>query len=155
VFAIVNVAFGADSPSSGTIGIDAFGDAAIEGVVCVIDLTGYCAPGGGSDDNAGEAVAVIPGIVGDFTGRDIRATGAVTFVVVGVSVDPIAEQAVIAAGLITCICAVTVAVIRVGFISLGGVIGTQELPAAIVAVGVAVAASLNLTYKLNYLAGLP
>jgi hypothetical protein len=79
VFTIVNVAFGADSPSSGTIGIDAFGDAAIEGVVCVIDLTGYCAPSGGSDDNAGEAIAVIPGIVGDFSSGDVCAPGAVSF----------------------------------------------------------------------------
>jgi hypothetical protein len=79
VFAIVNVAFGADSPSSGTIGINAFGDAAVEGIIGVIDLAGYCAPSGGSDDNAGEAIAVIPGIVGDFSSGDVCAPGAVSF----------------------------------------------------------------------------
>jgi hypothetical protein len=88
---IVDVAFSADSPDSSTIGIDAFGNAAVEGVVCVIDLTGYCAPSGGSDDDTGEAVAVIPGGVGDFSRCDIRAAGAIAFVVVCVGIDPIAE----------------------------------------------------------------
>jgi hypothetical protein len=79
VFTVVNIAFGADSPSSSTIGIDAFGNAAVEGIVGVINLAGYCAPGGGSDDNAGEAVAVIPGVVGDFSSGDVCAPGAVSF----------------------------------------------------------------------------
>jgi hypothetical protein len=68
---IVNVAFSADSPSRSTVGIDAFGDAAVEGIICVIDLTGYRAPNGASDDDKGEAVAVVPGIVGDFSSGDI------------------------------------------------------------------------------------
>jgi hypothetical protein len=36
VFTVVDVAFSADSPSSGTIGINAFGDTAVEGVVAII-----------------------------------------------------------------------------------------------------------------------
>jgi hypothetical protein len=71
MLAIVNVAFGADSPSSGTIRVDTFGNAAVEGVVCVINLAGYRAPSGGSDDDTGESVAVVPGVVGDFSSGDI------------------------------------------------------------------------------------
>jgi hypothetical protein len=155
VFTVIDVAFSADSPNSSPIGIDAFGDAAVEGIVRVIDLSGNGTPSGWSDNDAGEAVAVVPGGVGDFSRCDIRAAGAVAFVIVRVGIDPITEQTVVAAGLITCIGAVAVAVIGVGFIGLGGVIGAQKLTATIVAVGAAVAASLNLTYKLNYLAGLP
>jgi hypothetical protein len=123
VFTIVDVAFSADSPSSGTIRVDTFGNAAVEGVIRVIDLAGNRAPSGWSDNDAGEAVVVVPRIVGDFTGRDIRATGTVALVIVGIGVNPIAEQTVVAAGLIACIRAVTVAVIRIGFVGLGGVIG--------------------------------
>jgi hypothetical protein len=108
VFTVIDVAFSADSPNSSPIGIDAFGDAAVEGIVRVIDLSGNGTPSGWSDNDAGEAVAVVPGIVGDFTGRDIRAAGTITFVVVCVGIDPIAEQTVVAAGLITCISAVAV-----------------------------------------------
>jgi hypothetical protein len=57
VFTIVNIAFGADSPGCGTIGINPFGDAAVEGIIRVIDLAGNCAPSGGSDDNTSEAVS--------------------------------------------------------------------------------------------------
>jgi hypothetical protein len=91
VLTIVDVAFSADSPSSGTIRVDTFGNAAVEGIVRVIDLAGNRAPSGGSDDNAGKAVAVVPGVVGDFSRCDIRAAGAIAFVVVCVGIDPIAE----------------------------------------------------------------
>jgi hypothetical protein len=57
VFTVIDVAFSADSPNSSPIGIDAFGDAAVEGIVRVIDLAGNCAPSGGSDDNTSEAVS--------------------------------------------------------------------------------------------------
>jgi hypothetical protein len=78
VLTIVDVAFGADSPGCGTIGIDAFGDAAVEGVVCVINLAGNRAPSGGPDNDAGEAVVAVPGGVGDFSSCDIRTAGAVS-----------------------------------------------------------------------------
>jgi hypothetical protein len=75
-------------------------------------LAGNLTPSGWSDDDAGEAVAVVPGGVGDFTGSNVGTAGAVTFVVVGVGVDPIAEQAVVAAGLITCISSVATLLFR-------------------------------------------
>jgi Domain of unknown function (DUF4351) len=98
--AVVEIAFCRYSTGNGSVGVDAFGDAAVEGIIRVIDLTGDGAASGGANQDAGEAVAVIPGVFGDFNGSNVGTTGAVTFVVVGIVVDPVTQQLVVAASLV-------------------------------------------------------
>jgi hypothetical protein len=58
-------------------------------------------PGGRTaGNNAGQAVAVVPGVVGNDARGNGSPAGAIAFVVVGVGINPIIEQAIIGAGLI-------------------------------------------------------
>jgi hypothetical protein len=77
---------------------------------------------------------IIPGVLGYFTRRNIGSTGSVPFIVVGVVVSTICEQLVILSGLIPCIRAIPIRVIRISFISLIAMVRTRELVATIVVV---------------------
>jgi hypothetical protein len=85
-------------------------------------------------DNTRQSVVIIPGVLGEFSRRNVSSTGSVPLIVVSVSIGTVGEQSVILSGLISCIGAVPIRIISVGFIRLIAMVRTRKLVAIVVVV---------------------